>query len=371
MNGKIVSREPGRWVRRGQNSNTRSRVSWVQGRRDGRLGGHLSAFGRNQEAMDYASVLHVLDAPRFKGWGALLREQIPAAFSDARHGDWPRWQSILSALPAVPEIVCDFNQAAVTLQGKTDPSVLSAFEELLRALHPWRKGPFDLFGIHIDTEWRSDLKWDRLAQSITPLHGRTVLDVGCGSGYHCWRMRGAGAGRVIGIDPTLLSVIQFQVLRHFLPDEPVDVLPVGIDDVPSGLGVFDTVFSMGILYHRRSPLDHLLELRGLLRSGGELVLETLVIEGGEGEVLVPRDRYAQMRNVWFIPSCLSLEAWLVRMGFKNVRLVDVTPTTPVEQRSTDWMRFNSLSDFLDPLDQNQTIEGLPAPRRAIFIAEAP
>lgn len=327
--------------------------------------------GQNSHGMGYASLLQWLDGPRFKGWSKLLREQIPAAFSDERHGDWPRWQSTLCSLPMVPEIQCDLNQAVVTLRGNIEASAVSRLEANLRELHPWRKGPFDLFGIHIDTEWRSDLKWDRLAYEIAPLEGRAVLDVGCGSGYHCWRMRGAGASRVIGIDPTLLSVIQFQVLRHFLPDHPVDVLPIGIDDVPTGMGVFDTVFSMGILYHRRSPLDHLLELRGLLRSGGELVLETLVIEGGEGEVLVPRDRYAQMRNVWFIPSCLSLEAWLVRMGFRQVRLVDVTQTTAAEQRSTDWMRFNSLPDFLDSSDQTKTIEGLPAPRRAIFIAEAP
>jgi len=338
---------------------------------DDRLGDHLNAVGTKEEAMAYASLLQVLEAPRFKGWAGMLREQIPAAFSDARHGDWPRWQSILQGLPVVPEIVCDLNRAAVTLRGKTDPSILKAIEGSLRELHPWRKGPFDLFGIQIETEWRSDLKWDRLADAMTPLQGRMVLDVGCGSGYHCWRMRGAGAARVIGIDPTLLSVVQFQVFRHFLPDEPVDVLPIGIDDVPSGLGIFDTVFSMGILYHRRSPLDHLLELRGLLRSGGELVLETLVIEGEGEEVLVPKDRYAQMRNVWFIPSCRSLEVWLTRMGFKNVRLVNVTTTTSEEQRSTDWMRFNSLSDFLDPLDQSKTVEGLPAPKRAIFIAEAP
>ena len=335
------------------------------------FGGDLNVSGQIQAGADYASLLRWLDAPRFKGWGDLLREQIPAAFSNERHGDWLRWQGILSALPVVPEIECDFNHSVVTLRGNIDPEEVSAMEAQLRELHPWRKGPFDLFGIQIDTEWRSDLKWDRLAHAIAPLHGRTVLDVGCGSGYHCWRMRGAGASRVIGIDPTLLSVIQFQVLRHFLPNEPVDVLPVGIDDVPPGLGVFDTVFSMGILYHRRSPLDHLLELRGLLRSGGELVLETLVIEGEEGEVLVPRDRYAQMRNVWFIPSCQSLKTWLVRMGFKNVHLVDVTLTTPREQRSTDWMRFNSLPDFMDPLDPSKTVEGLPAPRRAIFIAEAP
>ena len=334
-------------------------------------GGPGGQFSQSGNALAYASLLDWLDSPRFRGWSHLLREQIPAAFSDERHGDWSRWQSILNALPMVSQIESHLDQSIVTLRGVIDPSEAQAFEGLLRELNPWRKGPFDLFGIHIDTEWRSDLKWDRLAHAITPLQGRTVLDVGCGSGYHCWRMRGAGAARVIGIDPTLLSVIQFQVLRHFLPNQPVDVLPVGIDDVPSGLGVFDSVFSMGILYHRRSPLDHLLELRGLLRSGGELVLETLVIEGAEGEILVPRDRYAQMRNVWFIPSCLSLEAWLIRMGYKQVRLVNVTATTPEEQRSTDWMRFNSLPDFLDPMDRSKTIEGLPAPRRAIFLAEAP
>lgn len=333
--------------------------------------GQLTVMVRDCASMAYEALLESLDKPLYKGWGSQLRAQISTAFSADRHGDLPRWQSILSALPVVPEIEASLDQAVITLRGRLESSQLSDFERQLRELHPWRKGPYDLFGIFIDTEWRSDLKWDRLASAISPLAGRMVLDVGCGSGYHCWRMRGAGASRVIGIDPTLLSVMQFQVLRHFLPDHPVDALPIGIDDMPPGLGVFDTVFSMGILYHRRSPLDHLLELRGLLKSGGELVLETLVVEGKEGDVLVPRDRYAQMRNVWFIPSCLSLEAWLIRMGFKHVRLVDVTATTMEEQRTTDWMRFHSLPDFLDPLDQNKTLEGLPAPRRAIFVAEAP
>jgi tRNA (mo5U34)-methyltransferase len=125
-----------------------------------------------------------------------------------------------------------------------------------------------------------------------------------------------------------------------------------------------------VLYHRRSPLDHLLDLKGCLRPGGELVLETLVIEGGAGQVLVPEDRYARMRNVWFIPSCPTLAGWLKRCGYRNVRLIDVAKTTPEEQRSTDWMRFQSLPDFLDPDHPELTVEGLPAPRRAIFLAES-
>jgi len=141
--------------------------------------------------------------------------------------------------------------------------------------------------------------------------------------------------------------------------------------LPADLQSFDTVFSMGVFYHRRSPMDHLSELRGHLRNGGELVLETLVIDGPNGQVLVPENRYAKMRNVWFIPSCLTLESWLKRCTFKNIRLIDVTRTTTDEQRRTDWMHHDSLTDQLNPQNPALTAEGLPAPQRAIFLAEAP
>jgi tRNA (mo5U34)-methyltransferase len=241
-------------------------------------------------------------------------------------------------------------------------------EEQLKALHPWRKGPYNLFDIYINTEWRSDWKWDRLKKQISPLNHRLVLDVGCGNGYHCWRMLGAGAKMVVGIDPLLLNVLQFHVIRKLYGEAPVYVLPLGIEDLPYGLKLFDTVFSMGVLYHRRSPIDHLMELRDCLKPGGELVLETLVIDGGLGEVLLPEGRYAKMRNVWFLPSCETLVSWLKRCGFHNIRLVDVTSTSIEEQRSTEWMQFHSLKDFLSEENPELTTEGLPAPKRAIFIA---
>ena len=320
---------------------------------------------------EYGQVLDFLEQRGCQRWVSALTGQIEAAFDRDRHGDWPMWREVLAQLPSLtPERVV-LDQPCVQAVGACSPEVRDLIEHALRQLHPWRKGPYEVVGVSIDTEWRSDLKWDRLAGAIQPLTGRTVLDVGCGSGYHAWRMLGAGARQVIGIDPTLLSVIQFLAIRHFMGVHPVDVLPVGIDDVPTNLRCFDSVFSMGVLYHRRSPLDHLLELKGCLRSGGELVLETLVIEGAAGEVLVPEDRYAQMRNVWFIPSPLTLEGWLKRCGYRQIRLVDVTRTTAEEQRSTDWMRFQSLPDFLDPRHPELTVEGLPAPRRAIFVAESP
>jgi tRNA (mo5U34)-methyltransferase len=150
---------------------------------------------------------------------------------------------------------------------------------------------------------------------------------------------------------------------------PIDVLPVGIEDLPTKLHAFDTVFSMGVFYHRKSPMDHLRELKEALRPGGQLVLETLVIEGALGEVLVPEGRYAKMNNVWFLPSCATLLSWLRKLGFHNPRVVDICPTTKEEQRATAWMKFQSLPEFLDPFDSSLTAEGHPAPIRAVFVAE--
>lgn len=187
--------------------------------------------------------------------------------------------------------------------------------------------------------------------------------------YHCWRMVGTGAELVLGIDPTPLFVFQYWAVQKYLQDPRVWVVPQRLGELPAQLNAFDSVFSMGILYHRRSPLDHLLELREALRPGGQLVLETLVIEGGEGDALVPEGRYSKLGNVWFIPSCATLCAWLRKMKFESIEVVDVTETTSEEQRTTDWMKFQSLSDFLDPQDTSKTIEGYPAPCRAIVVAK--
>ncbi len=141
------------------------------------------------------------------------------------------------------------------------------------------------------------------------------------------------------------------------------------EDLPPDLACFDTVFSMGVLYHRKSPFEHLFELRGALRPGGELVLETLVVEGDEKTVLTPEGRYAKMRNVWFIPSVPLLEIWLQRCGFSDIRCVDVNRTSVDEQRATEWMIEESLAAFLDPDDPLRTMEGHPAPLRAIMVAK--
>ncbi|NOQ81780.1 MAG: tRNA 5-methoxyuridine(34)/uridine 5-oxyacetic acid(34) synthase CmoB [Methylophaga sp.] len=321
----------------------------------------------------YESLYTQLDDMGLEEWSQQLKQLIPEKLAvDGNHGKMQQWQTALDAMP-------DISPTQLNLLDKVeigDANDLSGhdrehFIEQLKMFHPWRKGPYQLFGINIDTEWRSDWKWDRVLPHIQPLKGRKVLDIGGGNGYHGWRMLGEGASLVLGIDPTLVFVMQYHVMQRYIGNYNHYVLPIGIEDLPEKLACFDTVFSMGVLYHRRSPLDHLYELRACLRSGGELVLETLVVEGEEGTVLMPEGRYAKMRNVWFFPTVATMELWLRRCGFKNVRCVDVSTTSLDEQRATHWMTFESLTDFLDPEDKSKTIEGYPAPCRAVFTATAP
>ena len=285
------------------------------------------------------------------------------------HGDYAKWSKIVDFLPDLDADEIDLKSAV-----KSDrTSSLSEGEKQriihhLKQLMPWRKGPYHLFGIHVDCEWRSDFKWDRVLPHLAPLQGRTILDVGCGSGYHMWRMVGEGAKMVVGIDPTELFLCQFEAVRKLLNnDRRANLIPLGIEQMQP-LAAFDTVFSMGVLYHRKSPLDHLSQLKNQLVKGGELVLETLVVDGDVNTVLVPTDRYAKMKNVYFIPSVAALINWLEKVGFTNVRCVDVATTTLEEQRKTDWLENESLIDFLDQNDHSKTIEGYQAPKRAVILA---
>ncbi|WP_165432113.1 tRNA 5-methoxyuridine(34)/uridine 5-oxyacetic acid(34) synthase CmoB [Atlantibacter hermannii] len=305
-------------------------------------------------------------------WLETLPAQLAHWQRESLHGQFKLWHSSVEHLPSLTPHSLDLLHS-VTARSELPLSEghRQRIETLLRNLMPWRKGPFSLYGVDIDTEWRSDWKWERVLPHLSSLEGRTILDVGCGSGYHLWRMIGAGAHLAVGIDPMQLFLCQFEAVRKLLGDDQrAHLLPLGIEQLPA-LKAFDTVFSMGVLYHRRSPLDHLWQLKDQLVSEGELVLETLVVEGDENTVLVPGERYAQMRNVYFIPSALALKNWLEKCGFVDVRIVDHCVTTLEEQRRTDWMTTDSLAAFLDPNDRSKTVEGYPAPLRAVLVARKP
>lgn len=280
----------------------------------------------------------------------------------SRHGDYPRWQAALDALPETRQC---WRVDGGVLVGGGEVADLPALAETLKTLIPWRKGPMRLGGVLIDSEWRSDWKWNRVAPHID-LAGRRVLDVGAGNGYYGWRMLTAGARSVIGCDPGIVHVMQHRAVRHFAGPAANHLLPLRLEDLPAELTGFDTVFSMGVLYHRRDPMAHLRALRTRLRPGGQLVLETLVLPGDGDRVLRPEGRYANMRNVHALPTQTVLDDWLDRAGFRDRTQADLTPTTPAEQRSTDWMPFHSLAEALGP--DGRTVEHHPPPTRLIVVA---
>ena len=295
-----------------------------------------------------------------------LVKQSNVAFS-ANNGNIPKWEKAIESIKTQHKGPLSYVSPYLNINAKNiDKAIL---EQSLKQLMPWRKGPYQIADLQLDSEWRGDLKWNRLKNHISPLQGKSVLDVGSGNGYFTYLMAMAGAKIAVGIEPFLLFNYQFSAIRSLI-NNPLNafVLPLKLEQVPNK-ALFDSVFSMGVLYHQKDHMLHLQQLKNVLVENGELILETLVIDAEQGNYIIPEDRYARMRNVWCLPSTDTLHNWLEKTGFKNIRLIDVTKTTPEEQRATHWIGDNtqSLEDFLDPNNSNLTIEGLPAPKRAIFI----
>jgi tRNA (mo5U34)-methyltransferase len=308
-----------------------------------------------------------LDEVGLATWRDMLTPVLREHLSVSAHGNLAHWNEIVADLPvAESEWAPPDLDAVVIGDSKLATEEAGRIESLLYGLRPWRKGPFNVHGIDLNAEWRSDMKWNRIRNAIAPLDGRNVLDVGCGNGYYAFRMKLAGAARITGIDPTLLFVCQFQALKRISGARSIHVLPLRLHELPPESKSFDTTFSMGVLYHQRDPVRHLVELRNTLRPGGELVVESLVIPGDLPTILQPEDRYARMRNVWHIPTVPALISWLEEAGLNNIQVADISKTTTNEQRTTHWMPFESLAEALDPEDSSLTIEGLPGPLRAVL-----
>ncbi len=323
--------------------------------------------------MTFSGFLNRLADTDLNVWIDSLTPTLIENWDNTNDGNLPKFLKALNNLPDIKTKHIKLSENIIEI-GHPDEICNSQREQLLeslKALMPWRKGPFKLFGILIDSEWQSWMKWNRIEPHLSDLTNRLILDVGSGNGYYMLKMLNANAKITAGVDPSLLSTCQFLAIQKYLNAPNAAVMPLTMENVKPNLETFDTVFSMGVLYHRKSPFDHIAELKSALRPGGELVIETLVIHGDENSVLVPVNRYSVMNNIYFLPSSKALKNWIMKAGFEDVKIVDESYTTIKEQRATEWKLGTSLSDYLDPNDPKLTVEGHPAPLRATIIAKKP
>ncbi len=281
---------------------------------------------------------------------------------------WRYFQAYKQVLTLTPS-TCLLRQARLQIGGHHDITETQK-ETLIKALKllmPWRKGPLSFFGVDVDTEWQSNLKWDRLYPHLPDLYQKRVLDVGCNSGYYLCRLAAEKSAFVLGIDPYPLYFFQNQVIQHFCRQEAVHFGLLGLEDLGPFKRFFDVSLCMGILYHHREPFTVLKRLKQATRPKGMVVIETLIIEEDSPLSLTPKGRYAGMPNVYYIPSLSCLENWLEKAGYHDMTVCSVTRTTPDEQCETPWAEGFDFKATLSSCGE-KTIEGYPAPVRAIVTA---
>lgn len=263
----------------------------------------------------------------------------------------------------------DFGSDAISIGKRTDLSdeqhtlLTAAIEQF----HPWRKGPWNFFGQAIDAEWRSNLKWDRIEPALGDLSGKRILDVGCGNGYYMFRAAAQNPELVLGLDPSVPFFLLFEMVQRFLQIKNMQYDRLGCENLNVFDRCFDLAMCMGVLYHQRNPVQILRDLRNSLVVGGRAIIESQSIPGDGSMALFPANRYAKARNVYFVPTKDCLVNWATRAGFKDVEVVCHTPVTTDEQRSTPFMTYHSLAEFLDPNDPQKTAEGYPAPWRTVVV----
>ncbi len=291
-----------------------------------------------------------------------LRDCLNEKLLDRR---WERWREGADAVVAVKADFLKVTAGTVCLgshQALSD-SDAAKIDYGLKAFLPWKKGPYSIFGREIDSEWRSDLKWDRIAPFLGSIEGQVIADIGCHNGYYMYRLRDLGAKCVLGFEPMPINFYNHQLLQNIYPVPEISLELFGVEHIDLFPESFDAILCMGILYHHTDPVGLLRKMRRALHPKGRIIIDCQGIAGADSLSLTPTGRYAGATGVWFLPTLTCLQNWIRRAGFSQQTVIYSAPLDSKEQRATPWAELKSLSDFLDKGDKSKTVEGHPAPWR--------
>jgi tRNA (mo5U34)-methyltransferase len=275
---------------------------------------------------------------------------------------WLTWKNIAplrEALEQLPQV-----EAKITLEDvvKIDATLdEKQIHTTAKMLMPWRKGPFQVGETFIDSEWKSNIKYNLIRKHFD-LKDKKVADIGCNNGYYMFRMLEDEPKLLVGFDPSPLYKTQFDFINHFVKSSIVYEL-LGVEHLEFYDEKFDTIFCLGVLYHRSDPVAMLKSLYRGLENKGEVILDTFYIDGEEEMALCPESSYSKIPNIYFVPTIKALKNWCLRAGFSSFEVLETSVTDEGEQRKTEWIEGQSLEDFLDPEDKTKTVEGYPAPQR--------
>jgi tRNA (mo5U34)-methyltransferase len=284
--------------------------------------------------------------------------------------DWknikPRWEAI-RGLPKINDVQIKIGDSIEIILNNLSLADEKYIYDTAKLIQPWRKGPFKISTTFIDSEWQSYIKYD-LLKPYFDITNKIVGDIGCNNGYYLFRMMAENPKKLVGFDPSSIPYCQFKFIEHFIRSG-IKYELLGIEHVEFYEHKFDILFCLGVLYHRPDPIGSLKSLYKGLNFGGELILDTFMIDGEDEISLTPKKRYSKIPNIYFIPTVNALKNWCYRAGFEEVEVLEISKTKLEEQRKTEWINTESLDDFLDNEDDSKTVEGYPAPKRVYIKAK--
>jgi len=175
---------------------------------------------------------------------------------------------------------------------------------------------------------------DASAEKLGHLHlppdlsGKTVLDIGAYDGFFSFAAEDRRAARVLAVDTLAwergdTSGRPCFELAHRALGSSVESRKLDIHDVAdAGIGTFDVVMCLGVLYHLREPLRALEAVSAV--TDDLLVLETHTDATHlrrPAVVWYEGDELAGDASNWCGPNEAMLETWLRDVGFRDVEVV--------------------------------------------------